>query len=634
MGFWNCQSAVNKVDLIPAIASQTALNILGLTETWIRPEDSATPVTLSNNFSFSHTLHQARESGGIGLLISNYWKYSTYTPLCNNHSLESHAIIVTAPVKLHVVVIYRPPGQLGTFLEELADLLSSFPEDVSSLLLASTCCPFKLLAIRCSSWVSVRTQGSREKMAQIKRSVRPEYLSVFAFIFLWWSPHWHTRQYFIHNKINTTSDTRNLFKTFNSPLSPSTTTSLTADDFVTFFTNKTRSISSQFPASHTQDIKPTTSTAKTHLFAFWPLMEAELSKLLLSSHPTTCPRPNPLAPFPSNLSHTLTSTHTHHQHISPNCIQAGSGNPTAKKQTNTFNISLTDSYRPVSLLPFIAKTLFSTSYLHFCQSITYWTLTNQGSDVDIQLRRRDSQSLKPCWFQIISSHSVGSICCFWHCQSSDPPVHPLITGHHRDSTLLVWILSHWQVFQGGLGRGGIQRTSIGHWGFPGLGSWIPPLLHIHYITGSHTSTWYLLPLLCWWHTALSLISTRWSNGSCTDLRLPGGHLGMDERTSPTAQPGKDWASCLPEVPGHSNSTTWFHHPARFFYNYPIKFSQKSWCHFWWPADFQRPHCKNCSFLQVCICTKSERSGPSLHSMQHNFLSRSLSFLDWTTAMLF
>ncbi len=29
------------------------------------------------------------------------------------------------------------------------------------------------------------------------------------------------------------------------------------------------------------------------------------------------------------------------------------------------------------------------------------------------------------------------------------------------------------------------------------------------------------------------------NGSCTDLRLPGGYLGMDERTSATAQPGKD-----------------------------------------------------------------------------------------------
>ncbi len=73
------------------------------------------------------------------------------------------------------------------------------------------------------------------------------------------------------------------------------------------------------------------------------------------------------------------------------------------------------------------------------------------------------------------------------------------------------------------------------------------------------------------HTALSLISTRWSNGSCTNLRLLGGHLGVDERTSPTAQPGKDWASCLP---CHSNSTAWFHDSVRFINNYPINFGQK------------------------------------------------------------
>ncbi len=47
-------------------------------------------------------------------------------------------------------------------------------------------------------------------------------------------------------------------------------------------------------------------------------------------------RPNPLAPSPSNLSHTLTSTHTHYQHISPHRhlphgIQAGLGYPTAQK---------------------------------------------------------------------------------------------------------------------------------------------------------------------------------------------------------------------------------------------------------------------------------------------------------------
>ncbi len=48
--------------------------------------------------------------------------------------MESHAITVTAPVKLHVVVIYHPPGQFGTFLEELDGPLSSFPEDGSPLI--------------------------------------------------------------------------------------------------------------------------------------------------------------------------------------------------------------------------------------------------------------------------------------------------------------------------------------------------------------------------------------------------------------------------------------------------------------------------------------------------------------------
>ncbi len=73
MGLWNGQSAVNKVDLIPAIASQTALSILGLTETWIRPEDSATPAALSNNLSFSHTPHQVKKVGDTFLLISTNW---------------------------------------------------------------------------------------------------------------------------------------------------------------------------------------------------------------------------------------------------------------------------------------------------------------------------------------------------------------------------------------------------------------------------------------------------------------------------------------------------------------------------------------------------------------------------------
>ncbi len=83
--------------------------------------------------------------------------------------------------------------------------------------------------------------------------------------------------------------------------------------------------------------------------------------------------------------------------------------------------------------------------------------------------------------------------------------------------------------------------------------------------------WLLLPFLRWWHTALALFSTRWSNGSCTDLRLPGRHLGMNERASAKAQPDKDWASYLP---CHSNSTAWLHDSVRLINNYTINFDHQ------------------------------------------------------------
>ncbi len=53
----------------------------------------------------------------------------------------------------------------------------------------------------------------------------------------------------------------------------------------------------QFSPPLTQDLQPTRSTAQTPIFSFCPLTEAEVSKLLLSSHPTTCP----LDQIPSHL---------------------------------------------------------------------------------------------------------------------------------------------------------------------------------------------------------------------------------------------------------------------------------------------------------------------------------------------
>ncbi len=88
---------------------------------------------------------------------------------------------------------------------------------------------------------------------------------------------------------------------------------------------------------------------------------SEVSKLLLSSHPTTCP----LDPIPSHLlqaiSPTLLPALTHIINTSlltgifPTAFKQARVTPLLKKPT--LNTSLIENYRPVSLLPFIAKTL-------------------------------------------------------------------------------------------------------------------------------------------------------------------------------------------------------------------------------------------------------------------------------------
>ncbi len=129
IGLWNWQSAVNKVDFITSITSHSRLNLMALTETWIKPEDNATPAALSNNLSFSHTPRLTGRGGGTGLLISNNWKFTPLSSPSINSSFESHSGTITYPLKINFVVVYRPPGPLVNFVEELDLLLSTFPEN-------------------------------------------------------------------------------------------------------------------------------------------------------------------------------------------------------------------------------------------------------------------------------------------------------------------------------------------------------------------------------------------------------------------------------------------------------------------------------------------------------------------------
>ncbi|KAI2667146.1 hypothetical protein H4Q32_003555 [Labeo rohita] len=390
------------------------------------------------------------------------------------NSFKSHAITVTAPIKFHIVVIYCPPCQLGTFLDELDGLLSSFQEDGSPLLvfgdfnihldkpyaadfhslLASfdfkrlvttsthksgnhldliytrncvadnslvkplhtsdhffiTCnlhlttstpptplpvtfrrnlrslspshlssvvssslpsttlfsslevnaatdtlcstltscldyiCPLSSRPARATPpnpWLSDVLHEHRSKLRAAERQWRkskdPSDLSMYQSLLSSFSAQVHTaKSSYFHNKINNAPHTRNLFKTFNSLLCPPTpppTTSITADDFATFFTDKTTTISSQFSAPHPSYNMPTRSYPSHHLQAISPTLLPALTHIINTS--------------------LLTGTF-----------------PTAFKQARQKH----------------SNESFLTRYHYFSRGTVHWMLTSQGLGVATQLK--------------------------------------------------------------------------------------------------------------------------------------------------------------------------------------------------------------------------------------------------------
>ncbi len=295
-------------------------------------------------------------------------------------------------------------------------------------------------------------------------------------------------------------------------------------------------------------------------------------------------RPYPLTPSPSNLSFTLTSTHTHYQHISPHrhlphCVQAGSGNPTAQKPT--LNTSLIEHYRPVSLLPFIAKTLERVVF----NQVSLFLSQNNKLDAK-QSGFRSGHSTKTALLsvtealRIAKADSKSSVLILLDLSAAFDTVNHHILLSTLSSLDITGIPLRWfesyltgrsfKVAWGGEVSKAHQlvTTSLG------------PVIQAHGFSNHFYTD----------DTQLYL-SFR-PDDPTVAARISGSsrHGWKNITYSSTWQR----LSFLSSLPLQLYSMT-----SRFINNYPINFGQKSWCNLWWSADLQRAHCKDCSILQVC-----------------------------------
>ncbi len=214
-------------------------------------------------------------------------------------------------------------------------------------------------------------------------------------------------------------------------------------------------------------------------------LEAEVSKLIFFSHPTTYP----LDPIPSHLlqaiSPAVVPALTHIVNTSlptgifPSAFKQARITPLLKKPS--LNPTLLGNYRPVSLLTFIAKIL---ERVVFNQVTAFLTQNNLLDSHQSGFRSEHStetallsvvEDLRPKnGFQVFITYIGGSVCCFWYGQPPDPPVNPIEKGHLRNHTIVVW----------------------------------------------------LLPLIPSW----------WSDDSCSHLSMSSRHFLLDEGPSPSTQP--------------------------------------------------------------------------------------------------
>ncbi|KAK3548963.1 hypothetical protein QTP70_022659 [Hemibagrus guttatus] len=356
-GLWNCQSAVRKADFISSLASHYSFDFLALTETWIPPQNTATPAALSSAYTFSHS---PRESGRGGGTVS-----------------------VTSPINLFIFVIYRPPGPLASYtLSSLPDheSFSSLPLDSATDTLLSSLsstmdllCPLSTIRMKNSSpapWLSDVLRNNRRELRSAARKWKKskldtDLISYRTLLSKFSLDVTSAKTSFYKEKLETSAQDpqklHNIFSSLLNPPAPPSPSSLTAEDFATFYTEKIEGICQTFTSLPTSPTSHSQHSATPSLTQLSTVASEEVLQITRSCNPTTCP----LDPIPSAMLQTISPDLLSFITTVINGSLMSGHVPTAFKKARVIPIlkkpaldpSDISNYRPVSLLSFLSKIL-------------------------------------------------------------------------------------------------------------------------------------------------------------------------------------------------------------------------------------------------------------------------------------
>ena len=145
IGLLNCQSVRNQCDIIVNYLLEKDLDILILTQTWLRPGSVDTRIIIDlvpSGYTFKHRPRSnGLRGGGIGILFKSTMKFKEKPPSMTASFFESMECYFSIPGScIHTALIYRvPPSKKNKISKPL------FLDEFSTLLEKSSILPGKLL---------------------------------------------------------------------------------------------------------------------------------------------------------------------------------------------------------------------------------------------------------------------------------------------------------------------------------------------------------------------------------------------------------------------------------------------------------------------------------------------------------